>query len=52
MVEFLLKNGINILHEDKRGQTPAAFAKRHNKNQIVELLIQHGSVLLNDGKKK
>lgn len=39
MVEYLLKKGINISHEDKRGQNPSAFAKKHNKNQIVDLLI-------------
>jgi ankyrin repeat protein len=38
MVEYLLKKGINIAHEDKRGQTPAQFAKKYNKNQIVDLL--------------
>lgn len=51
MVEFLLKKGINIQHEDKRGQTPSTFAKKHNKNQIVELLMQNGAVL-NDKKKQ
>jgi len=51
MVEYLLKKGINIAHEDKRGQTPAQFAKKYNKNQIVDLLQQHGAVI-NDGKKK
>lgn len=45
MVEYLLKKGINIKHEDKRGQNPSAFAKKHNKNQIVDLLIQHGAVI-------
>jgi ankyrin repeat protein len=51
MVEYLLKKGINISHEDKRSQTPIQFAKKHNKNQIVDLLLQHGAVI-NDGKKK
>lgn len=51
MVEYLLKKGINISHEDKRGHTPVQFAKKHNKNQIVDLLLQNGAVL-NDGKKK
>jgi hypothetical protein len=51
MVEFLLKQGINISHEDKRQTTPVMFAKKHNRNQIVELMIQHGAVI-NDGKKK
>lgn len=44
MVEFLLKKGINLNHEDKRGMNPTAFAKRNNKNQMVELLMQYGAV--------
>lgn len=50
MVEFLLKKGINLKHEDKRGMTPTAFAKKNNKNQIVELLMQNGAVLNNKPK--
>lgn len=39
------------MHEDKRGTTPVMFAKKHNRNQIVELMVQHGAVV-SDGKKK
>lgn len=45
MCELLLSKGVNIHHEDKRGMTPTAFAKKNYKSQIVELLMQHGGGL-------
>ena len=45
MVEFLLKKGVNLKHEDKRHMTPITFAKKNNKTQILELFKNHGADL-------
>ena len=37
--------------EDKKNQTPTHWAKKHNKQQILDLLLQNGGVSL-DAKKK
>jgi ankyrin repeat protein len=31
MVEYLIQRGVNIKIEDKRGSTPAHWAKKHSK---------------------
>jgi ankyrin repeat protein len=43
VVEFLLNSGANISTVDKKGQTPMQWAKRFNKQQIIDLLVQHGA---------
>jgi ankyrin repeat protein len=52
MVEYLIQQGVSITVADKKGITPVQWAKRYNKNQIKDLLIQHGALPLNDSKKK
>jgi ankyrin repeat protein len=51
MVEYLIHKGVNLKHEDKKGLTPSHWAKKHNKQQLLELLLQHGAVAVTDNKK-
>ncbi len=49
MVEYLLSRGIDVNVKDNKGTTPIEYAKRLNKQQIVDLLLQHGANLLDNG---
>lgn len=51
MVEYLIHKGVNLKHEDKKGLTPSHWAKKHNKQQLLDLLLQHGAVAVTDSKK-
>ncbi len=51
-VEYMIKQGVNIMHQDKKQVTPLQFAKRSNKHQIVELLLANGATPPADAKKK
>lgn len=46
MVEFLIKKGVDLKTEDKKSMTPTHFANKHNKKEILELLLQNGGVPL------
>ena len=50
VIEWLLEKGIDLKTEDKKRMTPTHWAKRHNKQQILELLLQNEGVPL-DAKK-
>jgi ankyrin repeat protein len=43
VVEFLLQNGSNINNVDKKGQTPMQWAKRFNKQPVIELMVKYGA---------
>lgn len=50
-MEFLIKNGANVNHEDKKQQTPMIIAKRSNKQAIMNCLLEHGARQLEDHRK-
>jgi len=41
-----------LQREDKRGLTPTHWAKKHNKQQMLDLLLQNGGVPLGSKQKK
>lgn len=50
-VEFLIKAGANVNHEDKKQQAPMHIAKRSNKQQIMNLLTEYGAKPLEELRK-
>ena len=44
MVDFLLKKGVDLATEDKKNMTPTHWANKHNKREILELLLANGGV--------
>ena len=42
MVDFLIKKGVDLKTEDKKNMTPTHFANKHNKKEILELLLANG----------
>ena len=43
MCEFLLEKGARVDITDKKGLKPMDFARRHNKHQIIDILIKYGA---------
>ena len=50
MCEYLIQLGVNLKIDDKRGQTPSHWARKHQKQNILELLLQNGAIPLGDSK--
>ena len=48
MVQYLISQGANLTEPDKMGYTPTHWAKKHNKLQILELLLQNGGMQVTD----
>lgn len=48
MVKFLISRGININKEDKKGVTPTSWAKKLNRSEILNILIENGGQLNSD----
>ena len=48
MVKFLIDKGANLQTEDKKGVTPTMYAKKQNKNEILNLLLENGGAPLTD----
>ena len=44
MVDFLIKKGSDLKTEDKKNMTPTHWANKHNKKEILELLLANGGV--------
>jgi len=44
----LISQGANLTEPDKMGYTPTHWAKKHNKLQILELLLQNGGMQVTD----
>ena len=48
MVKFLIDKGANLQTEDKKGVTPTMYAKKQNKNEILNLMLENGGAPLTD----
>ena len=48
MVKFLIDKGADLQMEDKKGVTPTLYAKKQNKPEIMNLLLQNGAAPLTD----
>ena len=48
MVKFLIDKGANLQMEDKKGVTPTMYAKKQNKQEILNLLLENGGAPLTD----
>lgn len=48
MVKFLIDKGADLQMEDKKGVTPSLYAKKQNKLEILNLLLQSGAAPLTD----
>ena len=45
MVKFLIDKGANLQTTDKKGLTPSLWAKKLNKTEILNLILESGGVL-------
>lgn len=48
MVKFLIDKGANLSMEDKKGITPTMYAKKQNKPEILNLLLENGGAPVTD----
>ena len=51
MVKFLIDRGTNLQLEDKKGMTPTHWAKKHNRPEIMNLLLEHGGAPITERRK-
>ena len=45
MTKFLIDRGVNLNSGDKKGVTPTMWAKRLNRNEILNLLLEQGAAM-------
>ena len=43
MTKFLIDRGVNLHNSDKKGVTPTMWAKRLNRNEILNLLLENNA---------
>lgn len=51
MVKFFIDKGSNLKGEDKKGMTPSHWAKKHNRIEILNLIMENGGVAITDKRK-
>jgi len=51
MVKFFIDKGTNLTSEDKKGMTPSHWAKKHNRLEILNLILENGGVVVTDRRK-
>lgn len=52
MVKFLIEKGADLQTGDKKGTTPTHYARRQQKPQILDLLLQNGGQALQDPRRQ
>ena len=45
MTKFLIDRGVQLNMGDKKGVTPTMWAKRLNRNEILNLLLENNAVM-------
>jgi ankyrin repeat protein len=51
MCKFLIDKGANLQMEDKKGMAPTHWAKKQNRTEILNLLLERGGAPLGDGRR-
>ena len=51
MCKFLIDKGANLKLEDKKGMAPSHWAKKQNKPEILNLILESGGAPLGDGRR-
>lgn len=51
MCKFLIDKGANLQMEDKKGMAPTQWAKKQNRTEILNLLLERGGAPLSDGRR-